>query len=340
MHTSLAPALLLSALWAPVAFAQDPPETPVGGVTTTEVEAVRGELDQLRQEIEIVRTELTQERLDLEELRSQPRRGTWDYDGHTSLGSSVNIALGETVEEVVAFGDDVLVSGVVEGDATAFGGSIIITPSGVIHGDAVSFGGEVVVEEGGRLHGQKVSIGTMTTPISAPVNAKHSAMGSLSATNSTAELLSTLYRRFILMLSFAGAGVLMVGVFPNRVGRIANTLEDHPFRSGVVGILATGFLTLFSVLFALITLGLGIPVSMVVIAVLGVAWMMGFVGLCQAIGDRLPIDKKPRGRWLAFLMGAILVTCVGSLPQVGWLIVMASSTLGIGAALSSRLGSR
>jgi hypothetical protein len=77
---------------------------------------------------------------------------------------------------------------------------------------------------------------------------------------------------------------------------------------------------------------------MMIVAVLGLAWLMGFVGLCQAVGDRLPFEQKPHGRWLAFLVGALLLTCVGNLPVVGWLVVIAASTMGIGAALSSRLG--
>jgi len=166
------------------------------------------------------------------------------------------------------------------------------------------------------------------------------AAGSVAALMNDGSLFDSLYRRLVLLLTFAGAGVLVVGLFPNRVGKIASNIDTHPMRSIAIGTLATGFLTLFSLLFAVVTLGLGLPVSMVVWVLIGLAWLMGFVGLCQAIGDRLPFESKPQGRWLTFLIGAVLITCMSSLPLVGWLVIGGASLLGIGAALSTRLGGR
>jgi hypothetical protein len=68
------------------------------------------------------------------------------------------------------------------------------------------------------------------------------------------------------------------------------------------------------------------------------AWLLGFVGLCQAVGDRLPVQERPHGRWIALLVGVLLMTFLGSLPWVGWVVVGGASLLGIGAALSTRFG--
>ena len=73
---------------------------------------------------------------------------------------------------------------------------------------------------------------------------------------------------------------------------------------------------------------------------LGLAWLLGFVGLCQTVGDRLPLDLGPHGRWIAFLVGVVLITCLGSLPAIGWLFVSGASLVGLGAAISTRFGSR
>ena len=75
------------------------------------------------------------------------------------------------------------------------------------------------------------------------------------------------------------------------------------------------------------------------IALLAAAWLFGFVGLCQAIGDQLPFAEKPHGRWLTFLVGMGLVSCVGSLPWVGVLVVFAASMMSVGASIISRFGS-
>jgi len=319
------------------AIAQEEPEE----IDSVELRQVREELANVNAELKQIRQEVANERIEREQHRRQSRS---TREERVSYGQVVRVRMGERVEEVVAFGDNVEIAGVVIGDATSFGGDIIITESGRVGGDAVSFGGRVVVADGGSVNGDRVALGmpgvSATHVHTDHIDSTHAA-GSVGAlVDQDSSIFDTLYRRLILLLSFAGAGVLVVGLFPDRVGKIAGNLESHPIRSAVVGTFATGFLALFSILFAVITLGLGLPVSMVVWVFLGLAWLMGFVGLCQAIGDRLPFEQKPHGRWLAFLIGTVLLTCMSSLPLVGWLVVGGASLLGVGAALSTRFGGR
>ena len=296
----------------------------------TELEKVRQELEQVTDELEQIRREVAQ---------GQQAPLSVEHGERVAYGKAIRIQLGEHVEEVVVFGDHIEVAGVVTGDATTFGGDIIITETGEVGGDAVSFGGQIHIAEGGTLQGDRVALGVPGMPISTHAETAQAA-GSVSALVNASTLFDTLYRRLVLFLAFAGAGVLVVGVFPQRVGKIATNVELHPIRSIVVGTLATGFLSLFSLLFGIVTLGLGLPVSIVVWVLLGLAWLLGFVGLCQAIGDRLPVNNKPQARWLTFLVGVFLVTCVSGLPLVGWLVIGAGSLLGVGAALSTGLGGR
>lgn len=309
------------------------PEAPP--LDARELEQARSELKRAETEAQELRRELSELRAEIREIRPRPQRREARGE-RVGYGKEVRVEAGDEVDEVVGFGDDVHVLGRVRGDATAFGGSVIIHPTGVVQGDAVAFGGDVRVEDGGRIEGGRVSLGVPGVPLQEPESPALGAVGALAS--DAQSLLAGLYRRLVLMLSFAGLGVLVVGLFPARVGRISTTLEQRPLRSLFVGAMATGFLALFSLIFGVVTFGLGIPVSLMVIAVLGLAWLMGFVGLCQALGDRLPFEQKPHGRWIAFLIGVVLVTCVGSLPWIGWLAVMGASTVGIGAALSSRFG--
>ena len=97
-------------------------------------------------------------------------------------------------------------------------------------------------------------------------------------------------------------------------------------------------LSISSLVFAVTLVGL--PVSFLLVALLGLAWLMGFVGLCQAVGDKLPFRQKPHGRWFAFLIGTLVLTSIGALPFIGWLVVIAASMMGTGAALASWFGAR
>jgi hypothetical protein len=257
-----------------------------------------------------------------------------------AFGRPTKVKAGEVLDEVVSFGDDVEVAGHVTGDAVSFGGNVIVRSTGRVDGDAVSFGGMIEVEPHGIVNGDHVTLAipNVVAGIGAPDTP--AAAGSMVSATDSSSLLDAVYGRLVLLLSIAGAGVLVVGLVPQRVGRIASDLEQHPVRAAVVGALSTGFLSVFGVLFLVLTLGLGLPITLLLFALLGLSWLLGFVALCQAIGDRLPVESRPYGRWLAFLVGVVLLTFVGSLPWIGWLVIGGASLLGVGAAISSRFGGR
>lgn len=346
----ITPFLFQLALAAPDSDPAQPTEDPsVAAEAATEAaEAARSAAEAERDEL---RSELEDLRAQVEELRAQQDDAVRSDDGdderdvrrgssRTAFGEPVQVAVDEEVDEVVSFGDDVDVSGHVLGDAVSFGGNVVVHRTGLVGGDAVSFGGRVVVEDGGTIHGDRVamdvpSAGAVPVPPDAPVGtASLTAPPGWSAT----EMAQALYHKLVWLMSIAGAGVLVVGLFPQRVARVASDVESRPVRAAVVGTLATSLLLLFSVLFTVVTLGLGLPISLLLVGVLGIAWLFGFVGLCQAVGDRLPFEDRPHGRWIAFLVGIVLVSFLSSLPWVGWLVVMAASVLGVGSALSTRFG--
>jgi hypothetical protein len=150
-----------------------------------------------------------------------------------------------------------------------------------------------------------------------------------------AEAARDFYQWLVFLLTFAGAGILVVALFPDRVHRVAGRLETHPVRAAVAGVGFSLLIGLLSVLFFWTLVG-----PLLGAAVLGVAWMLGFVGLCQLVGDRLPFGLQPHGRWVAFLVGSVVVSVVGALPWVGVLAVLVASILGMGAAFQTRFGSR
>lgn len=326
---------MIPMLLLPFAAAAEPPEAEADAAALrAETDALRAELERMRAEVEALKGEDGHSRVD-------------EQDGsRTGFGQPVSVAEGERIDEVVSFGDDVHVAGHVLGDAVSFGGNVRIAPTGRVDGDAVSFGGKVEVEGGGQVSGDRVAMGLPAGP-AFPVapTAPEEPVGAGSVLSLTrgggwdgASLLVAIQRKLVWLLSLSGAGVLVVGLFPQRVGRVARDLEERPLRAAVVGVLGAGFLLLFSLLFTLLTLGFGLPVSALLVALLGGAWLLGFVGLCQAVGDRLPFEDRPYGRWIAFLVGVVLLTFLGSLPWVGWVVVAAASVLGVGSALSTRFG--
>lgn len=283
--------------------------------------------------------EIRELRSQLDELKAEHSQAEEAGRVHrVTFTDAILIPTGQQVDEAVAFGNDVHVDGHVLGNAVAFGGDVSVSHSGRVDGDLVSFGGSIDVEDGAQIGGNRVA---MELPMSLPVVAEAiepTGAASLHLATDAGALLHTLYRRMVFLLSVAGAGVLVVGLFPARVSRVAQDIEERPIRAAVVGTLSTGFLMLFAGLFTVVTLGLGLPVSVLLVGLLGIAWLLGFVALCQAIGDRLPLQDRPHGRWIALLLGVVLLTFLGSLPWIGWLTVGMVSLLGIGSALATRFG--
>jgi uncharacterized coiled-coil protein SlyX len=313
----------------------DAPAEPTSAETARDLLYFESQIESLQREVERRRIEMEQTQAEMKRLTEELRQSHGPSAPPTSIpervgfGQEVRVRVGEQVEDVVAFGRPAFVEGEVLGDATSFGGHIQVGPHGIIHGDAVSFGGQIIVHPGGMVHGDRV---TMAVPMSSE------AMVTQALPTDSMSLLSRAYSHLILFLSFAGAGVLVIGLFPSRVSRIATTLDDFPIRSAIAGIFASTTLSITSLVFAVTLIGL--PVSFLLIALLGLAWLMGFVGLCQAVGDKLPFRQKPHGRWFAFLVGTLVLTSIGALPFLGWLVVIAASMMGTGAALASWFGAR
>lgn len=320
-----------SALWLGTALAQTVPEEPPTAHELADQQAV---LDAQAAELDARRAAFEAEQAAWEASVRRQRAQLADervVEEGAGFGRSVEVPAGQSWEEAISFGGDVRVKGHVTGDAVSFGGDVIVEDGGHVDQSAVSFGGRVVVHPGGTLNGDRVAM---------EVPAERSPfLGALPRVTGAARVWDQVRWRLVMLLAMAGAGVLTVGVFPARVRRIARDLEVRPLRAALLGSLASGFVIVFSVLLAVLTVGLGLPVSVLLLCALGIAWLLGFVGLCQAVGDRLPLNQRPYGRWLAFLVGVVPLVFLGSLPWIGWVVVGAASVIGVGGAVSTRFGS-
>ncbi len=274
----------------------------------------------------LARIEALEARLSEAEARLQAAEQLAEPTGLRGTSGGVVVEKGETVRDAVALGGPVEVYGRVKGPAVAFGGDVAVHAGGQVEGDAVAFGGEVRVQEGGVVRGDRVAMAPTGRSAWLPALTDPSGQG------------RDLARQLVLLLTFAGAGVLLVGLFPAHVARIARDLEERPWQAGVGGAVAT-IAGGVSALVLTLTI-VGIPLALLIAALLGLAWLLGFVGLCQVVGDRLPWMGMGARRWLAFLGGVALLAFFGALPVIGQLGLAAGGLFGAGAAVQTRLGTR
>ncbi len=293
------------------------------------VQSLEDDLGRLRRRVETLEERLNEAEQRLDKADSERALGLLDERGAADAIGAVVVEAGENVPKAVAFGGPLDIHGQVTGSAVSFGGDVRVHNGAFVEGDAVSFGGRVIVDEGGAVDGNRVTLGQPATG-----SLLSTRLGGLEpGTDST-----SLAHRLVVLLSFAGAGVLVVGLFPRQVDNVARTIAARPVQSGMLGVLLSGLGAILAVVLAITLVGL--PVSLFLVVLVALAWLLGFVGLCQAAGDLLPWANRGARRWLAFLVGVLVLTFVGSLPIVGQLVFALTGFVCIGAGLQTRLGNR
>ena len=100
-----------------------------------------------------------------------------------------------------------------------------------------------------------------------------------------------------------------------------------------------------AVLIVLIALIVSIPLALIVLLGLLVAWILGSVAIGWMIGEQIVqalTTRQPtrNTRYLQVIVGLIALALLSSLPFIGWLISIGTGLLGLGAVLLSRFGTR
>ena len=239
----------------------------------------------------------------------------------------VQVAPDEVTSEVVGYNAPVEVHGRVVGRAVSFGHDVVVHTGAQVEGDAVSFGGEVIVQPGGRVNGDQISY----EGASARSTLQALSEGRASAFKGVA-------RNIVALLTFAGLGMLVVGVFPARVDVVARTVADTPVKLTLIGVLLT---TVVAILVTALTFTLVFsPLALALAVVFALGLLLGFVGLCQAAGDTLPLEPTRHRRWLAFLVGVASLAFVGMLPWIGTTALIIVGFTCVGSAFQTRFGLR
>lgn len=290
--------------------------------------------------------------------------GTYTLESGQSLdgnlvifGGAVTTEEGSTVNgDVALIGGVVEVGGQVNGNLVGIGGAVQVTSTAVVNGDLVTIGATLSRDEGARVTGQIVN--GINVPFtfdipSGPANPNLPALPEVPGLPAIPKTpgLNVSFNPFLDMLWFffrtfmwALLAVLVVIFFVKPTERIAKTAVAQPLITTGAGLLIA-FLTPF-VLVALTLTIILIPVTLIAVLALLVAWMFGWVALGLEIGRRIaklfntewaPAIAAGVGTLILFLvLGGInqLVPCVGWIPQT--LVGM----WGFGAVVMTRFGTQ
>jgi hypothetical protein len=75
---------------------------------------------------------------------------------------------------------------------------------------------------------------------------------------------------------------------------------------------------------------------------LTLAWLVGWIALGRLAGDKVlrALKRQEIVPVIAVVVGIILLALIGVVPVIGWFIALLVSTLGIGAVVLTRFGTR
>jgi hypothetical protein len=307
-------------------------------------------------------------KIDLEEqeggLEIPPIEGTKKVYtiNHDIVKTGRNIVVEEYEEvdgEVIAVGGDVTVKGTVTGNVIAVGGDVFVKSTGVIEGDAVSLGGKVEREGGAIIRGERVGVDFFpdrvvprvlglppTTVIRFPPF-----FGGFSGL--------ALFARIVKIILFLFIGIVVISIVPKNVTKVKDKISQDFLKSALVGFVAE--ILILPVFILLIVTIIGIPVALLVEPLfILVALILGYAGASYFIGEKLRegTSLKPETPIMTLVIGILALESVLLLARVvgifgnflfafswiltfvGWIVWYVAITVGFGASILTRLGTR
>lgn len=285
------------------------------------------------------------------------------------------IQAGEVVRgDVVVVGGDLRVAGEVTGNAAVAGGDLLLDEGGLIRGDAVVTGGEII-DRGGRILGEMREIGEASAAPAAETAAEGRTTVVVRDSDRRGswfepigEGLAGVVSTLALGLVLAGAGAVLIFYGLPYLEAVSDTVRVSTLRAAAVG-LAAGFLALPAFVVLVVALAvsiIGIPLLVIAAPLYPIlvvaAFAFGLLAAAHAIGERTteqrdPVSARFRHAYayllgglallLAPLIAADLIGMTGFLGWVGTLlkvvavaILWATATVGFGAVILSRAGTR
>jgi hypothetical protein len=276
-------------------------------------------------------------------------------------GGNVGVS-GQVGEDLLAGSGNVDVSGEVTGDARLGAGRVLIT--GTIGEDLFVGSGQTTISSSGRV-GEDFVFATGQTSLEGEVGGSvlgaagdYTRTGTVGGTEDVTiaekdrtvgdHILDAL-QRFIAILVI---GALLLWLAPRVVEGAADTLRRRPWASLGVGVLGgVGFfvlclvillvMILLAVLLGLIRLDdlVGLTIFGGSTAITGIvfAFVLAVAFVAQAVVGlavgRLMIGISPVRRWLALLIGVLIVVVLSAIPVVGRWLGFIIALFGLGALI-------
>ena len=245
-----------------------------------------------------------------------------EKDTHVVLTGRVEVRAGERAEAVVILDGPAVIDGHVEGPVVALNGDIRV--SGTVEEAVVAMNGRATILSGARVGGDVVSSRAPQVDAGATVE------GETRTVRFSFRALGVLFWLLFwvaVTVSLLLLGIVLLALAPAALAASSGVARDQPGPAIGWGLLVAVGLPVVSVLVMFSVVG--IPLGLLGLLSLAVVYATGYVTAALALGRTM--IKEPRSRYLAFLVGLVILRVVGLVPVLGGLVTFLASAYGVGA---------
>jgi len=269
-----------------------------------------------------------------------------------SVKRDVFVAAGETQDNIVSFGGNVVVEGRVKQSVVAFGGTI--TVSGEVGEAVVGIGSNITLKPTAAIRGDVVSIGGLLQ------KEPGCSIAGDTIYFKASELGNRLFKQglfkgifafplfpIFLVIKLIGvilwfiAALVVAALFPRPIARAAAAVRTSfwpVFWTGLLALVIFTGLAIFAALLCFILIG--IPIAIALFWAGLIVKIFGRVVLFYVLGESLlrAFGSKNISAIGASLAGLLVASLVGFIPFVGFLFTLVLSILGWGAVIRTKFG--
>lgn len=247
------------------------------------------------------------------------------------LTGQLLIEADRTVDTAVIFNGRATVEGTVREDLFVMNGDTEI--SGTVNGDVVVFNGDVAVLSGAEIGGDLVTQSTPQVEDGATIRG--------SQTNIATKFdydVGAFAGRFVWWLGYTVSvlilGLLLLAFAPHLDEAVVETIRARLGSSIGWGV-ALFFLLPIAAILLLVTV-VGIPLGLFVMLALALIYTIGYAVATHGVGR---LVMRSSSRYVAFLIGLVILRALALIPVVGGLLWLLASVWGLGLlAVAIRAG--
>ncbi|MFB6360288.1 MAG: polymer-forming cytoskeletal protein [Halobacteriales archaeon] len=236
---------------------------------------------------------------------------TGQVDGDVSVGTG-SLTIGEAAViggQLKAGAGSARIAGTVNGDVEIGAGSIVLEPTATFQGD-VRYDGDLD-DQGATIEGELVRDSSISQSEFRPFGGFGSA----------------LFDVYGFLVNLVLGAVLLL-VFPGTSRRLASRLQDEPLSTGLYGLVALVGIPILLILMAITIIG--IPLAVVGALLFALTLWVGSIYGRYTVGEWLVGYVGSEKRWLALVVGLVVIGLLSLVPFLGGLVEFLVLLLGLG----------